>query len=93
MSRKGRRREPERPRVRRASDMIPIPAHPYRDSAIFYGVLAAALVAVTWFTGGGVVKAVVVAIAFFVIATSFSWWRFRAKLADRARDGTAGSVE
>jgi hypothetical protein len=93
VSRKGRRREPERPRVRRVSDLIPIPAHPYRDSAIFYGLLSCALVGVTYATGGGMVKAFVLAGGFFVIATSFSWWRFREKLAERARDASARQTE
>ena len=65
------------------SDAIPLPAHPYRDSALFYGVLSGCLVGVTYATAGGIVRAFVVAAGFFVIATGFSWWRFRAKLAER----------
>ena len=84
MSRQGAPRA-ARQHARRASDVIPLPRHPYRDSAIFYGILAGALVGVTYLTGGGIVRALAVAGGFFVVATSFSWWRFRAKLAERQR--------
>jgi len=73
-------------RIKRASDVIPLPRHPYRDSAIFYGVLSAILVGVTYLTGGGVLRAVIVGIGFFVIATAFSWYRFRSKLAEREQE-------
>jgi membrane protein implicated in regulation of membrane protease activity len=59
---------------------VPVPKRPYRDSAILYGVLALAIVLVAWLTGGGLVRAVVVALAFFVVATAWSWWRFRERL-------------
>ncbi len=74
-----------RQEVQRATDLIPLPKRPFRDSAIFYGILAACLVGVTYATGGGLVKAIIVAVGFFVIATAFTWWRFRVKLAERAR--------
>jgi Flp pilus assembly protein TadB len=79
--RQGRRAA--RQRIQRASDLIPLPAHPYRDSAVFYAILAGCLVGVTYLTGGGLGRALVYAAGFFVIATSFSWWRFREKLARR----------
>lgn len=62
-----------------------IPRRPFLGSAIFYGVLSGALVAVTWATGGGVVRGVLVAAAFFVVATGWSWWRFRQKIEARDR--------
>ena len=86
MSRRAVRKR-QRQRVRRISDLIPLPEHPYRDSAIFYGILSACLVGLTYVTAGGIVRAFVVAAAFFVIATGFSWWRFREKLAERTREG------
>ena len=61
----------------------PIPRHPYRDSAIVNGVLAALLLLVAWLTGGDVPTAVVVALVFFVVATAWNWWRFRQRLAAR----------
>jgi predicted lysophospholipase L1 biosynthesis ABC-type transport system permease subunit len=57
-----------------------IPKRPYRDSAIFYAVLATLVVVIAVATGGGVVRAVVIAVAAFVIATAFSWWRWHVRL-------------
>jgi hypothetical protein len=71
--------------AKRASGVIPIPKHPYRDSAIFYFVLAGAVVGVTYATGGGLLRAILIAVGFFVVATAFSWWRFRQKLEERAQ--------
>jgi hypothetical protein len=84
VTRRGRRRE-ARERVRRASDLLPLPSHPYRDSAIFYGILAGVVVGITYLTGGAIGRALSFAAGFFVIATGFSWWRFRVKLAERER--------
>ncbi len=57
-----------------------LPRHPFRDSAILYGVLAAIVVAVGLLTNGNVLNAVVVALVFFVAATGYSWWRFKRRL-------------
>jgi Flp pilus assembly protein TadB len=84
-NRRQRRRE-TRQEIRRASDRIPLPNHPYRDSAIFYGVLSAILLGVTYWTGGHMLRAVLVAVGFFVLATAFSWYRFRNKLAEREQE-------
>ncbi len=74
------------PRGQRLSDRYTaIPKRPYLSSAIFYGVLAGALVVVTWATGGGIVRAVIVAVVFFVVATAWNWVQFRKKLAERER--------
>ena len=78
-------------RVRRASP-IPIPKHPYRDSAIFHSLLGALLLVVAWVTGGDVVKAVGVAILYVVVAIAWSWYRFRQRLGRGAGgDGVSGS--
>jgi hypothetical protein len=63
----------------------PLPQHPYRDSAIVYGVMAAVIVGMTAVTGGGLARGVVVAGAFFVLATGWSWWRFRERVQGRER--------
>ena len=63
----------------------PLPKRPFRDSAIFYGVLAAIVVVVAVVTGGSIARAVVIAAAFFLLATGWSWWRFRERLAERGR--------
>jgi membrane protein implicated in regulation of membrane protease activity len=57
-----------------------MPKRPFRDSAIFYAVLAGAVVVVTVLTGGSVLRGVLVAALFFVVATAYSWWRFRRRL-------------
>ena len=54
---------------------VPSSPHPVRDSVIIYGVLALVIVLVSGLTGGGWTRAVVVAAAFFVGATAWSWWR------------------
>jgi hypothetical protein len=87
MTRFERRRE-TRQRIRRATDAIPLPGHPYRDSAAFYGLLSAILLGVTYATGGGMLRAVLVAVGFFVIATAFTWLRFRNKLAQEKEEAS-----
>ncbi|MBD0349494.1 MAG: hypothetical protein ICV59_10110 [Thermoleophilia bacterium] len=64
----------------RGGSELPIPKRPYRDSAIFYAVLSAIVVGVAAITGGDLVKAGLVAVGFFVVATAWSWWRFRQRL-------------
>lgn len=57
-----------------------IPKRPYRDSALVYAGLAALVVVIAVATGGDVVRAVIVATVVFVLATGFSWWRWRERL-------------
>jgi nicotinamide riboside transporter PnuC len=57
-----------------------IPAHPYRDSAVLYAALAGIVVVVTWATGGDVLDALIFAAGAFVLATGYSWWRWRVRL-------------
>lgn len=74
------------PLIRRSGDWErpPIPKHPYRDSAVVYGVMAGVLVVVAALTGGDVARAAIVAVAFFAVATAWSWWRFRARTREQA---------
>ena len=58
-----------------------LPRHPYRDTALLHGALAVVIVVVACATGAHVGKALVIAGAYFVAATLWSWWRFR----ERAR--------
>ena len=67
-----------------------IPAHPYRDTAIVYGVMAVLLVVVAGVTGGNLGRAAVVGAAFWMAATSWSWWRFRGRI--RERDAAAAAT-
>ena len=52
------------------------PRHPYRDSAIMYAILAAAVVGVTALTDGNMRAALIIAPVLFVVATGYSWWRW-----------------
>jgi membrane protein implicated in regulation of membrane protease activity len=63
----------------------PLPARPYRNTAIFHAVLAGLIVLVAWVTAGDIGTAVVVAIGFFVIATAWSFWRWRQRLEEERR--------
>jgi hypothetical protein len=62
-----------------------LPKHPFRDSAVLYGALAGIVVAVGILTNAEVLETAAVACAFFVIATGYSWWRFRQRLAEGGR--------
>ena len=69
---------------------VPLPKRPFRDSAIFYGVLSILFVLIVWATGGAVlprwddeqreVGGLTIAILFFLVATSYSWWRFQKRI-------------
>jgi hypothetical protein len=60
-----------------------LPKHPFRDSAILYGVLAGIVVVVGGLTSGEMVSTIAIALAFFVLATGYSWWRFRRRLQEQ----------
>jgi membrane protein DedA with SNARE-associated domain len=76
----------------------PLPKRPFRDSAIFYGVLSVLFVVIVWATGGTVlprwgdegreIGGLLIAILFFVVATAYSWWRFRKRIAEAERAGS-----
>jgi membrane protein implicated in regulation of membrane protease activity len=57
-----------------------LPKRPYRDSAIFHAALAVIIVLLAWATGGSVRTAMIVAAAYFLVAVSWTWWRFRERL-------------
>ena len=66
------------------------PKHPYRDTVLVYAGMAVLIVIVATLTGGGFGRALAFAVAFFVVATlwSFRSWRnrLRAEERDRERD-------
>jgi len=72
------------------SARLPVPKRPFRDSAIFYGVLSVVFVLVVWATGGAVlprwddqqreIGGLLIALLFFVVATGYSWWRFQQRI-------------
>jgi len=51
-----------------------------------YGVLAIVIVVVAEFTNGDMVRAIIGAVAFFVVATAWTWWRVRRR-AEQGRGG------
>ena len=63
-----------------------IPKHPYRDSAIVYAVLAGVVVGVTALTGGNMRAALIIAPVLFVVATGYSWWRWRQREQEETDD-------
>ena len=72
------------------SARLPLPKRPFRDSAIFYGVLSVLFVLVVWATGGALlprwddqqreVGGLLIAMFFFLVATGYSWWRFQQRI-------------
>jgi membrane protein implicated in regulation of membrane protease activity len=46
--------------------------------------MAIAIVLVSWATGGDLVRAAVIAIAFFLVATAWGWRRWRERLREEA---------
>lgn len=68
-----------------------MPRHPYRDSALLHGVLAVVIVGVTLLTGGNAVTGALVALAYFVIATAWSWVRFSQRLRQAERSVTGAN--
>lgn len=66
---------------------------PYRDTAVVYGVMAGALVALAAALGSDLVRAVAVALLFFLLATGWSWWRLRARLERPAQQAASGDGE
>ena len=72
---------------RKLLDDRSIPAHPYRDTALIYGVMSVLLVVVAWLTGGDALRAILVAVVFFAVATAWSWWKFRGRI--KRRDAAA----
>ena len=56
---------------------LPPPGQTYRATAILYAILSLLIVLVAALSGGGLVKAAIVAALFFVLATGWSWFRLR----------------
>ena len=74
-------------RVRRWSPPPkPLPKRPYRDTVLVYGGMAIVVVLSAWATGGKLLNAVLIAGLFFLIATAWTWRRFRERLRAEARE-------
>jgi membrane protein implicated in regulation of membrane protease activity len=63
----------------------PLPRHPFRNSIIFHAVLALLIVLVAWVTGGGIPRAIGFAVAYFVLASGYSVWKWRQRLDEERR--------
>ena len=63
-----------------------LPKRPFRASAIFYGALAVIGFGFLLLTGQEPMKAALGAGAAFLLATSWSWWRFARAQADQERN-------
>lgn len=76
--------------TRREREERPVPAHPYRDSAIVYGIMAVLLVVLAGVTGGSLLRATAAGAVFFLVATAWSSWKFRGRIRERdAREAAA----
>jgi len=73
------------PRDRPPRQPLPQPQHPYRDSLVLNLVLASVIVVVSGLTGGDVGRSLVIAAVFVVLATAWSWWRFRRRIEREAQ--------
>jgi nicotinamide riboside transporter PnuC len=72
-------------RRRRTREARPLPQRPYRDSLVLYLIMGAVIVVVSWATGGELARAFLIAILFVLVATAWSWWRFRQRLEREAQ--------
>jgi drug/metabolite transporter (DMT)-like permease len=63
---------------------LPPPRQPYRASALFHGFLAVVILLFAAITGGDAGSALAIAAGYFVVATGWSWFRFRQREAHPA---------
>ena len=70
-------------RRRSGVDERPLPARPYRDTVVVYGIMAVVLIVIAGVTGGNLLRAFAAGAAFFVLATAWSWWKFRTRIRER----------
>jgi Flp pilus assembly protein TadB len=71
----------------------PPPKHPYRDTLLVNAGLAGIIVLVAWATGGSLLRSVGFAVVFYVVACSWTWWRWRQRLARRPADTEDGEAQ
>jgi hypothetical protein len=64
---------------------LPPPSRPYRGSAILHAILALVILTVAGISGGNLLKAFLVALAYFLVATGWSWFRFRQRASRKAQ--------
>jgi heme O synthase-like polyprenyltransferase len=65
----------------------PLPTkRPFRDAALIYASLAVVFIIIELATGANMLVAVPLALGCFVVATAYSWWRIRQRLAAEEQD-------
>jgi Flp pilus assembly protein TadB len=62
------------------TEETPKPKRPFRDSALLYAGMAVVFVIIVAITGGKMSVAIPVALACFVVATGYAWWRLRQRM-------------
>ena len=67
-------------KLRWPSHYAELPKHPYRDTAIIYGCMAAIVPVLGAATGRSLWKTAALAAGFFFAATAYGWWRVRQKI-------------
>jgi nicotinamide riboside transporter PnuC len=70
----------------------PPPKRPYRDSLLLHLAFALIIVGVAWVTDGSLSRALAYAVVFFVLATGWSWWKWRQRL-ERDRRAEQAAAE
>jgi hypothetical protein len=65
-----------------------LPARPYRSAVLVHGALALVIVGLGWATGTHLVRAVAMAAGYFALATGWTFWRLRRRLADPPTEET-----
>jgi ABC-type bacteriocin/lantibiotic exporter with double-glycine peptidase domain len=63
-----------------------LPKKPYRDSALMYAGFAVVFIIIVFATNGRLVVGIPVAVACFLIATGYSWWKIRQRLEAEAQE-------
>ena len=56
------------------------PKRPFRDSALLYAGMAVVFVVIVFITGGKMSVAIPIALACFVVATGYAWWKLRQRM-------------
>ena len=62
------------------TEETPKPKRPFRDSALLYAGMAVVFVVIVFITGGKMSVAIPIALACFVVATGYAWWKLRQRM-------------
>lgn len=70
-----------------------LPKHPYRHAALAHGTLAVLIAGLGWATSSHVGRAMLTAVAYFVVATGWTWWRYRERERREAQEAETKEAE